>query len=204
MKPVKFNQKAKGFIYNNLRVLTNHCNIHDLGFRTKEMSIIFVILLWLSNCVYAQTELTNAQATFIYNFTRLIEWPNQQNNSKFIIGVYGSSELCNELSKYTKDKLVGTQQIVVRNLNNTENIKDCNLLFVSYDKSVKLKELTALLINSNTLIVTEKEGTLNQGSAINFIINDDKLSYEIRPANATKFGLKLSTLIIKYAKNTNS
>jgi hypothetical protein len=36
----------------------------------------------------AQTSISQAQAVFIYNFTRLIEWPTEYKTGEFVIGVY--------------------------------------------------------------------------------------------------------------------
>ncbi len=172
--------------------------------KTTRLSIILILLTAMFIRVNAQTEVNIAKATFLYNFTRFVEWPSKTNSNNFVITVFGSSELYNELSDYTINKYVSNQHIIVKLAYSVEDIKNCDLLFVSFSKASKLKEISAFLSNSNTLIVSEKPGSLEDGAAINFVTNEDKLSYEIKPANATKAGLKLSSLILKYAKNNNS
>jgi hypothetical protein len=46
---------------------------------------------------------------------------------------------------------------------------------------------------NKTLVITEKKGALNEGSAINFVIVDNKLKFELKVSNATKNGLKVSS-----------
>ena len=178
--------------------------INYFRMKTARLSIILFFLTGLFIQVYSQTEASTAKATFIYNFTRFIEWPKKANSSNFIIQVYGSDDVYNELTQFTNNKFVGSQQIKVIKVNKIDDIKNCDLLFVGFDKSNKLKDIIALLNNSNTLIISEKNGALQEGSGINFVLNDDKLSYEIKPVNLTKAGLKLSSSIIKYAKGNNS
>jgi hypothetical protein len=45
----------------------------------------------------------------------------------------------------------------------------------------------------STLIITEKNGGLDEGAAINFIILEDKMRFELKPENANKYGIKFSS-----------
>ncbi len=44
---------------------------------------------------------------FIYNFSRLIQWPAGSNTGEFIIGVFGDNEVFNSLSSFVANKKVG-------------------------------------------------------------------------------------------------
>lgn len=139
----------------------------------------------------AQSTVSQAQSIFIYNFTRLIEWPNKDGD--FVIGVYGSSELASDLEKYTAGKNVGLQKIVVKKFKEVEEISKCNIIFVSSGRSSKLPDIISKLSGGHTLIVGEKRGIIDAGAAINFIMNDDKLKFELKSSNASKYGLKVNS-----------
>lgn len=147
----------------------------------------------------AQTTIAKAQAVFIYNFTRLTEWPIAAKTGDFIIGVYGQSDAYSEIKQFSKDKTVGSQSISVVQYATVENIKKCHILFVSFDKTKEMPIILGVLGGSKTLIVTEKKGGLEAGAVINFVIIEDKLRFEIKSSNATRLGLKIHSNLEKMA-----
>jgi hypothetical protein len=145
----------------------------------------------MSQTLQAQSSIGQAQAVFIYNFTRLIEWPAEYKSGEFIIGVYGSSEVFNEVKAFCNGKMVGTQAITVTKFGTVDDIGKCHILFVAYGKSKDVGAAAAKAAANKTLIISEKKGTLDEGSTINFILMEDKLKFELKASNATKQGLKI-------------
>lgn len=157
----------------------------------KKAYYLILILLSAFHSANAQTSVPSAQAIFIYNFTRLTEWPLESRQGDFIIGVYGNADIYNEIKNYTTGKMVGNQPITTIRFTGVETIKKCHILFVSFGKTKELPVVMGVLGGSKTLIITEKKGALEEGAAINFIIVEDKLKFEIKTNNATKMGLKI-------------
>lgn len=150
-----------------------------------------VLLLFNMWRLHAQTSIAQAQAVFIYNFTRLTEWPSDFKTGDFVIGVYGSSETFSEIKNFTTGKMVGNQPITVAKYSGVADIKRCHILFVAFGKTKEMAAISGALGSSRTLIITERKGGLEEGAAINFAIVDDKLKFEIKVSNATKMGLKI-------------
>src|SRR4030042_1133205 len=106
-------------------------------------------LLWLlllpcfsSNISFSQMGIPKAQAMFIFNFSRLIEWPATYRTGPFIIGVLGSSAVADELEIYTKGKKVGAQDIQIVRYKTSLEINACHILFVPFARSKQLTEVT--------------------------------------------------------------
>lgn len=157
---------------------------------------ILILLLKLS-LVKGQTDIPQAQAMFIYNFTRLIDWPEKSGD--FIIGVIGSNEVFNALTSYTQGKKVGLQNITVKQFKEVTDITPCNILFIGFSRTKNIPEILKIIGDNNTLIITEKTGAIQMGAAINFVIIGDKLKFEIKIDNATKYGLKVSSKLAEMA-----
>lgn len=158
----------------------------------KRFSLLVCVMLCLTATkVKAQASASQAQAIFIYNFTRLIEWPNKDGD--FVIANIGSNELHADLEKFTTGKRVGAQRIVVKKYKDVSEIEKCNIIIVGSSKTSRLQEIIEKIGRNHTLIVTEKAGSLDLGSAINFVMNNDKLKFELRSANTSKHGLKISS-----------
>ncbi len=51
------------------------------------------------------------------------------------------------------------------------------------------------------LIISETDGALDHGSAINFVLDGDRVKFEIAVDNAEKRGLKLSSRLLTVARN---
>jgi hypothetical protein len=165
--------------------------------------LVTLIALLFTSVAYMQSTIPKAQTMFIYNFSRLIEWPANYRTGNFVIGVFGATEITMELELYTKGKKVGTRDIAVVRYKSLEEISDCHILFVPFEKTKRLPEIMNLLNGKSTLIITEKTGALAEGSAINFYLNDDKLKFEVKSENALKYGIKFSSKLQEMSSQSN-
>ena len=147
-----------------------------------------------------QTAIPKAQSMFIYNFSRLIEWPADYKQGDFIIGVLGNSDVSTELELYTNAKKVGMQSIQIVKYKEPEEIQKCHILFVSYSKSNKMTDVLNKVNGYSTLLIGEKRGLITEGAAINFVITADKLKFELETANASKYGLKVNSKLASMAQ----
>lgn len=162
-----------------------------------------ILLIWMIlTSMSSQTGIPRAQAMFIYNFSRLIEWPESYKSGAFIIGVLGSSATHTELETYTANKSVGSQTIQVRKFNTPAEIGTCHILFIPFNKTKLLSEVSQVLGNKSTLIITEKNGAIDEGAAINFLIIGDKLKFEIKPQNASSRRINMSSKLSEMAFKT--
>jgi len=155
--------------------------------------ITTLIAMFLVSTAYMQTSIPKAQTLFIYNFSRLIEWPTNYRTGNFVIGILGTSDVATELETYTKGKKVGTQNIEVIRYKAPTEIQNCHILFVPFARTKQITEVIAAMNGKSTLIITEKSGALDEGSAINFVILEDKMKFELKPENASRFGIKFSS-----------
>lgn len=145
---------------------------------------------------------TNARikSVFIYNFTRYIEWPADYKSGNFVICLYGNNTtMLTELNNMAKTKTVGTQKIEVRNINSLDAIGKNHILYVTPDVTTPLKDIIAKLKGKSTLLVTEKPGQAKEGSAINFIVVDNRQKFELNQGNASKYNLKVSSSLVALA-----
>lgn len=162
-----------------------------------------IILIWiLITSMSSQTGIPRAQAMFIYNFSRLIEWPDSYKSGPFVIGSLGNSATYNELENYTKNKTVGSQPIQIRKFSSAAEIGNCHILFVPFNRTRDIAEVISAIGSKSTLIIAEKSGAIDEGAAINFLIIGDKLKFEVKPDNATSRRIKMSSKLSEMAFKT--
>ena len=134
--------------------------------------------------------------TFIWAFTKYIEWPSSYATGDFVIGILGDSPLQNYLGQL-KDKYgdVEGQNIEVRIFSSVSKIEKCHILYIPDEKSNELNSVIAKLKGKSTLIITEGEGLARQGAIINFVVRDNKIKFEINKKTAESYSLQVSSVL---------
>jgi len=127
------------------------------------------------------------------NFTKLIEWPASYREGNFVVGVVGNSPLYTELTKMAKTKKVSNQSLEIRRFGNVDDIAKCHILFVSENKSEDLSSVVSKVKPNSTLIITAKQGLVEKGSGINFIVKNNRQKFELNKKNVEKYKLKVSS-----------
>ena len=160
----------------------------------KHKLIIFLLFFLSLTSIKLYSQEIKFKSIFIYNFTKHFEWPPNARTGDFVIGVVGKAQLYDKLVQMTASKTAGSQSIVVKKFRSTKDITQCHILFISEFNSGTNSMNTAMskIGKFPTLIVTEKEGMALKKAAINFIIKDQKMQFEMNKTNISKCGLKVS------------
>jgi hypothetical protein len=159
----------------------------------KKMFFVFALITFPVLSLLSQaSSVSQAQSMFIYNFSRLIQWPSGSMTGEFIIGVIGDNEVYSSLSSFVANKKVGSQSIVVKKFDDPQSISRCQILFVGDSKIARFPEVINKIQGFNSLLITEKRGMINSGSAIDFILVEDKLKFVMNTENAVKYNLTVS------------
>jgi hypothetical protein len=131
------------------------------------------------------------KAVFLYNFTKYFEWPDKMKSGNFIIQIIGSnSNLNQELNKMASSKQVGNQKLEIKTSTNIDASTQPHIIFLLSEASDMLKEISSKYKGKGCLVVTEKNGLAKAGSAINFVVMDNKQKFEYNKNSAIKSGLK--------------
>ncbi len=163
----------------------------------KKLVLIVTVIFSLNGLVNAQ--ISKFQAMYIYNFSRMVEWPNEYKDGTFQIGVIGNNVLMEELKDFTSNKKAGNQDINVVKFNDIADIEQCHILFIGGNMEKKFEEIYAKTNGHKTLVISEKSNLVDQGAAISFTIVDGKLKYYLNADNAKNRGLKVSSSLSNMA-----
>lgn len=162
-------------------------------------ALYLVILFITSQIISLQAQEEKYITLFIYNFTKHFDWPATVKSGDFVIQVLGHKSVFLELNEFTAAKKVGNQEITVKSVTDISQVGRCHIIFVGHWQSRFLPEIIKKIGKHPTLIVTEKEGLLKQGSAINFVITGGSIQFEFKKKNASKYGIKFDPQIVKMA-----
>lgn len=142
------------------------------------------------------------KAAFLYNFTKFIEWPAQSfsaANAPIVIGVLGHTPLEAELARLTRSRNINGRAILVKRVDTADEARATHLLFVSAEENAGFAAVQAALDNSPVVVVGESQGFAATGGTINFVLEEDKVRFEINISSAERAGLKISAQLQKLA-----
>ena len=156
----------------------------------KKIIYLSAITLFLVNSFKIQAQDAKFQALIIYNFTKLIDWPNKSGN--FTVKILGNSELAKELKDFTVDRKAGGKQIFDIVKVEPDNIDNCQVLFIGISECENLHQIIEKIGKNPTLIITEKPDLISKGAGISFVKMDGTWKFQFREENIKKYGLKVS------------
>jgi hypothetical protein len=148
--------------------------------------------------------MTKYLSNCLYNFSRNINWPEENKSGDFVISIIGSKELSNEMTRLTQNMKVGMQPIEIKTYNTINDLSGFqHIVFVANRQSSKLNLLLQKVNGSSTLIVTETEGLIERGSMINFVSVNGLMQFEMNMESLKKKKLMASSALEKMASSPN-
>jgi len=153
---------------------------------------LLILLVFVLNILKVTAQDEPFKALFIFNITKLVDWPSDYKQGDFIIKVLGKSEISNHFL----GKKVINQAITASNSLSVESIGKCHILFISAEESGQLGTVLSRFKGKPTLIICESPGMCSKGACINFVKKDNKLGIEVSKASIEKQGLKVSSDLI--------
>lgn len=165
-----------------------------------------MIILLVSTSSYGQGDGDKAnnkiKGIYIYQFAKNMFWTNKEDTQgDFIIGVYGDKSFYDQLSTTYSGKMVLSQKIKVKYFESTSSISSCQILYIAKKYSSKVGVLSKKFRSGKTLVVSEGDGQLGNGSVINFIKVPRGIGFEISKTNASKKDLEIGQMLTKSATN---
>ena len=141
------------------------------------------------------------KALFLFNFAKYVDWPAgafSNSSAPIVIGVVGEDGFSDEFRRITGDRTVNDRKVVIKQIDGTADLKDCQILFVRSSENGRLTEILEAVKNSAVLTVGETDRFLVQGM-INFTKKENKIHLEINLVPAHRVNLKLSSKLLTVA-----
>ena len=158
----------------------------------------------LSTASQAQSNEYQVKAAFLYNFARFVDWPGDAfggSNAPLIIGVVGDDPFGGALDQAINGKNINGHPLVVRRLKWGQDLRSCQILFISSSERKHLPKIIQSLRGSNVLTVGDMGQFNQQGGIINFILEASKVKFEINSRAADQAHLRISSKLLALAKN---
>lgn len=173
--------------------------------RARTALLLAALFLW-SASAGAQTASpgseTEIKAAFLYKFGDFVQWPPEafaDAAAPLVVAVIGADALASALERLVAERSVQGRPVTVRRLRRGEPLAGVHVLFARAGDA----ELRAILASAGRqpiLVVTDSESGLGAGSAINFVIEDERVRFDIALPAAERARLKISSRLLSVAR----
>ncbi len=177
--------------------------------RLKTTARLAVLLLTLSPTAARRSQAQSNQeeyqvkAAFLYHFAQLVEWPvntPQPADHAMLFCTVGDDPFQGELEATVAGKSIGSRVIRVRHLQRSENMQDCQIVFLGKGESHRIPSEMADLKKAPVLTIGETTGFLEAGGMVGFLTVEHKIRFAINLDAANAAGLRIGSRLLVLAQ----
>lgn len=146
----------------------------------------------------------SVKAAYLYKFLAFVEWPEETfaaPDAPIMIGVVDADSVVEELELLIPRRRLDGRPIAVRKLRESDPATDVHLLFIGWNANNQLWQWVRRAQAHPALVVCESPRAFDAGCAINFVLVDGRLRFEVFPEAAERVGLKLSSRLLAVASS---
>jgi hypothetical protein len=144
------------------------------------------------------------KAAYLYNFGRFVEWPDQNasdKNEAFEICVLGADPFGPALDAVVASQTIDGKSLSAKRISKPQEVDSCRILFISSSEEAHLKEVLTALNKTSVLTVSDIPRFSERGGMIGFILDGDRVRFDVNLAKTHGAGLTLSSELLKVATN---
>lgn len=154
----------------------------------------------------AEVSQQQVEAAYLYKFGGYVTWPDSafaKPDSPIVIGVAGADPLADDLTAMVAGHTIGNRAVEVRRIRDGGPLAGVHILFIGDGKSDEASSLFEASRGRPILVVTEGAEGLDEGSAVSFVVVDDRVRFDVSLDAVQQNGLKLSSLLLSVAHSVN-
>ena len=190
--------------------------------KTYIFAVIFLVLLLAAQSLAESPSSQEYQikAAFLYNFIQFVDWPEEKSadsNEPVTIGIIGKDPFGNAFDP-VEDKDAKVRKVLIKRFKTFEELKKagekdkslldreiesmrkCHLLFICSSEEKSVGEITNLVKDYSVLTVGDVKGFLEAGGVTNFIVEEQKVRFEINVTTAKQAKLQIRSQLLRLAK----
>jgi len=173
------------------------------------MALLAVFLLLLARSgqrtsAQTTTEEYRVKAAFLFHFAQLVDWPPETptaTDNSLVLCTLGEDPFHGALEDTIAGKAVGNRVIRIRHLGQLQDMHACQILFLGKAQSKHIPLLVTDLHNAPVLTVGETAGFLDAGGMIDFLLEENKVRFEINLEAAESARLKIGSRLLILAEH---
>ena len=147
------------------------------------------------NNLYAYEVEDKLKSIIVGKIAKFINWENS-NSKEFVITVY-KNQLGNYFNSIHKGKKINDKKIRIEYINNIENLKYTNILYISKATSAELSSIFSHLNQKNILTISDLRGFTQKGGMIQIYSISQKLKLNVNLNKAKKENINIKASLLR-------
>ena len=139
------------------------------------------------------------QAAYLSNFGRFVEWPSGPGKDSFNVCVLGQDPFGSLLDSALKGESIAGAPMAAKRIAGPGEAGTCRIVYVNAPKDSQLKSILAGLRSTTALTVSDNPDFIRLGGMIQFVLNGNRVRFEINLTAAQRAGMTLSSELLKVA-----
>jgi hypothetical protein len=143
------------------------------------------------------------KAAYLVKFANYIEWPSKTfegPTSPIVIGVIGADRLADELERITLDRQIGRRPIAINRLSTQDKAPAVHILYIGSRAGPGIREWFQAASSQPMLIVSDASHELSSASAIKFVLDNNRLRFDVSVPVAERSGIKITAPLLTVAR----
>jgi|SRR5579872_616659 len=143
------------------------------------------------------------KAAYLFNFLKFVEWPEDGGSDphgKWVIGFIGESPIDGELAHLAEGKNVLGHELLVKKFQAADNLRACNILFITDSEKRRVPAILVALRGSSVLTVADMDNFVGSGGMVQFVVEDARVRVAIDVGATGRAHLKVSSKLLALAQ----
>jgi uncharacterized protein DUF4154 len=142
------------------------------------------------------------KATYVYKFAPFVEWPPgafASATSAVVICVMGNDETGKLVADAARGQSAGERPIDVRYVTQAMSMRECHIVYIGVRESERRKAIAERLQGAPVLTITDVPADAPDEGIINFVLQDNRVRFEIDLDAAARNQLVISSKLLRLA-----
>jgi hypothetical protein len=144
------------------------------------------------------------KATFLYKFAPFVQWPPSAFDSATApiqLCVLGSDAVTAALVQVGITETVANRTYLFRRLERATQDSGCHILYIAGTSPQSAQQAIEAVRGAPVMTVTDSAQTVQSSGIINFIIQENRVRFDIDDAAAAQNGLSISSRLLDLARS---
>ncbi len=169
------------------------------------LRVLLLSLLLVAAAAHPQAAASlerHVKAAYLYNFAKFVEWPASAalDTTALLVCVLGDDVFADVVEQTVQGKTANGRPVTVRRDPDAQHLKACHVLFIGAAEQKRLSRLLEAVAGSGVLTVSDAERFAHLGGIINFIVEGNKVQFEVNVDAAARSRLRISSRLLQVAR----
>ncbi len=143
------------------------------------------------------------KAAYMYSFAKFISWPEgtfATARDPIRLCILNDEPFQSQLGQIVKGKSIDGHPVLVIPVQNREQARGCNELFISSADSRNTSQILESLQGTSVLTIGEAKDFVQEGGILSFVLQGDHVRFQVNRKAANQAGLRMSSQLLSVAQ----